>query len=134
MLKGTVPEENGYKKYLCLCFAILKQKTKTVFVYTQVIYYPFFILCFGPVGTFLMQYYSLLSTQCFTKFIVPDCGDKFDFGIGLSSLARARLYRLAGRYDNPMPDSTMSPIQGLCIWLEYHSFSSLLQLLSLQSS
>jgi hypothetical protein len=32
------------------------------------------------------------------KFIVPDCGDKVDSGIGLS-YRPARLHRLAGRYD-----------------------------------
>jgi hypothetical protein len=30
----------------------------------------------------------------------------------------ARLQRLAGRYDNPMPESTISPIQGTWIWLQ----------------
>ncbi len=31
----------------------------------------------------------------------------------------ARLSRLAGRYDNPIPESTLSPIQGLWIWHGY---------------
>jgi hypothetical protein len=39
------------------------------------------------------------------KFIVPVLGDKNNSGIGLSH-RRARLQRLAGRYDNPMPEST----------------------------
>jgi hypothetical protein len=30
----------------------------------------------------------------------------------------ARLQRLTGRYDNPMPESTISPSQGLRIWLQ----------------
>jgi hypothetical protein len=40
------------------------------------------------------------------KFIVPDWGDKVDSGIGLSYGA-AKLHRLAGRYDNPLPESTI---------------------------
>ncbi len=40
------------------------------------------------------------------KFKVPDWGDKVDTGIGF--LYRpVRLQRLAGRYDNPMPKSTI---------------------------
>jgi hypothetical protein len=50
------------------------------------------------------------------QFIVPDWGDKVDYGIGL--LYRpVRLHRLAGRYVNPMPQSTLSLSQGLRIWL-----------------
>jgi hypothetical protein len=50
------------------------------------------------------------------KFIVPDWGDKVDSGMGLS-YRPAMLQRLAGRSDNPMPQSTTlytcgSPIQG----------------------
>ncbi len=47
-----------------------------------------------------------------TNFIVPYFGDKVDSGIGLS-YRPAKLHRLAGRYDNPMPESTISPIQEL---------------------
>ncbi len=43
------------------------------------------------------------------KFIVPDWGDKVDSGIGLSYRPARRLHRLAGRYDHPMPESTLSP-------------------------
>jgi len=39
-----------------------------------------------------------------------------DCGIGLS-LRPAKLHWLAGRYDNPMPESTISPSGGLRIWL-----------------
>ncbi len=46
------------------------------------------------------------------KFIVPDWGDKVDSGIGLS-YRRARLHRLAGLYDNPITESTLSASQGL---------------------
>jgi hypothetical protein len=46
------------------------------------------------------------------KFIVPDWGDKVNSGKGLSYLP-AKLHRLAGRYDNPMPKSTISPSQRL---------------------
>jgi hypothetical protein len=45
------------------------------------------------------------SSQIYT--VVPDWGDKVDSDIG--SLYRpARLHRLAGRYDNPMPESCHS--------------------------
>jgi hypothetical protein len=50
------------------------------------------------------------------NFLVPDWGDKVDSGIGLS-YGTARLHRLAGRYDNAMPESTISPCQGLGIRL-----------------
>ncbi len=43
------------------------------------------------------------------EFIVPDWGDKVDPGIGLS-YGPARLHSLAGRYDCPMLESTISPI------------------------
>ncbi len=43
-------------------------------------------------------------------------GDTVDSGIGLS-YRPAILYWLTGRYDNPMPESTISPSQGLWIWL-----------------
>ncbi len=43
-------------------------------------------------------------------------GDKVNSGIELS-YRPARLHRLAGRYDNPTPESTISPSQGLWIWL-----------------
>ncbi len=43
-----------------------------------------------------------LEEYAVTKFIVPDWGDKVDSGMGLS-YRPARLHRLAGRYDNPMP-------------------------------
>jgi hypothetical protein len=46
------------------------------------------------------------------KFIVPDWGDKVDHGIGLSYRPAAGLHRLEGRYDNPMPESTLSPHSG----------------------
>ncbi len=48
------------------------------------------------------------------KFIVPDRGDKINSGIELSP---GRLHRLAGRFDNPMTESTISPSPGLGIWL-----------------
>ncbi len=46
------------------------------------------------------------------KFLVSDSGDKVGSGIGLP-YRPARVHRLEGRYDNPMPESTISPIQGL---------------------
>ncbi len=45
------------------------------------------------------------------KFKVPDRGDKVDSSIGLSSRP-VRLHRLAARYDNPMPEPTVSPQSG----------------------
>ncbi len=47
------------------------------------------------------------------KFIIPDWGDKVDSGKGLAYLPARLHYRLAGRYDTPMPKSTISPIQEL---------------------
>ncbi len=46
--------------------------------------------------------------QLVAEFINPDWGDKVNFGIGLS-YRPARLHGLAGRYDNPMPELTLSP-------------------------
>ncbi len=46
------------------------------------------------------------------KFIFPDWEDIVDSVIGLS-YRPVRLYRLSGRYDNPMPESTISPSPGL---------------------
>jgi hypothetical protein len=40
--------------------------------------------------------------QSEAQFLVLDLGNKVDSGIGLS-YRPARLHRLAGRYDNPMP-------------------------------
>ncbi len=45
------------------------------------------------------------------KFIDPHCGDKVNSNIGLS-YRPARLHGLAGRYGNPLPESTLSPSQG----------------------
>jgi hypothetical protein len=46
------------------------------------------------------------------KFIVPAWGNEVDYGIELS-YRPARLHRLAGRCDNSMPESTISPSQEL---------------------
>jgi hypothetical protein len=53
-----------------------------------------------------------------TQFLVPDWGgySKIDYGVGLLYWP-ARLHRMAGRYDNPMPWLTLSFSQGLRIWL-----------------
>jgi hypothetical protein len=72
--------------------------------------YPFFfvsVLETHPVGGYWLGPVA--------KFLVPDWGDKVDSGIGLS-FRSARLHRLAGRYNNPMPKSTKSSSQGLRIW------------------
>jgi hypothetical protein len=51
------------------------------------------------------------SKRSLAKFIVPERGDIVDFGIGLS-YRPASLCSLAGRYDNPMLESTLSPQSG----------------------
>ncbi len=56
-------------------------------------------------------------------------GDKVDYGIGLS-YRPSRLHWLAGRYDNPMPESITSPSQGL--WIVYRLFFAVPCLLSLR--
>jgi hypothetical protein len=43
--------------------------------------------------------------------MVPDWRDKVDSGIELS-YRPARLHRLAGQHDNPMPESTLSLLSG----------------------
>ncbi len=53
-----------------------------------------------------------------TKFLVPDWGNIVDSGIGLF-YRPARLHSLAGRYNNPMPKSSLSPSQGLRIWPQH---------------
>jgi hypothetical protein len=48
------------------------------------------------------------------QFIVSDRGDKVNYDIRFVVPACMATYsRLAGRYDNPMPWSTLSPIKGL---------------------
>jgi hypothetical protein len=50
------------------------------------------------------------------KFLVPDWRDIVDSGIGLLSYLPDRLYRQAGRYDNPMPESAIVRSYGPRIW------------------
>jgi hypothetical protein len=54
-------------------------------------------------------------TDPVAEFIVPDWEDKVNFGIGLYQ--PARLHRLAGRYDNPMPEFIIYS-SGCGIWRE----------------
>ncbi len=49
--------------------------------------------------------------QADAKFIVPDWGDKVNSGLSYRA-ARLLVHGLAGPYDNPMPESTMSPQRG----------------------
>ncbi len=49
-----------------------------------------------------------MTTYSVANFLVLDWGD---------IAVWHRLHRLAGRYDNPMPESTISPSQGLRILL-----------------
>ncbi len=56
--------------------------------------------------------YKFLAQLAEAQFIVPDFENKVDYGIGLSYRS-VRLHRLAGRYDNLMPWSTLFPSKGL---------------------
>jgi hypothetical protein len=49
---------------------------------------------------------EFLGGETVAKFKVPDWGDKVNSGMGLS-YRPARLHRLAGRYENSMPESTI---------------------------
>ncbi len=49
------------------------------------------------------------------EFIVSDWGDKINPGIGFS-YRPARIHRMAGRYDNPVPELIRSPSQRLWLW------------------
>jgi hypothetical protein len=49
-----------------------------------------------------------LSSCPVSEFIDPSLGEKVNSGIGLS-YRPARIHGLAGRYDNPMPELTLSP-------------------------
>ncbi len=51
-----------------------------------------------------------MTNRAVAKFIVPNWGDKVDSGVGLSYLP-ASLCSLAGRYDNPMPESTENSLR-----------------------
>ncbi len=55
------------------------------------------------------QRYGMRLTRPEAKFLVADEGP------GRKGW-RARLNRLAGRYDNPMPESNISPSRGLRFW------------------
>ncbi len=56
----------------------------------------------------------LLSVQTVPKFILPDWGDKVNYGIGVVVPAlHSYVHRLPGRYENPVPESNISPSQGL---------------------
>ncbi len=48
---------------------------------------------------------------CVAEFIDPEWEDKINSSIGLS-YRPARRHRTAGRYDNPMPELTLSPSPG----------------------
>jgi hypothetical protein len=51
------------------------------------------------------------SSSTLAEFIDPDWGVKVNSGIGLS-YRHARLHGLTGRYDNPMPELTISSSHG----------------------
>ncbi len=70
--------------------------------------------CDCPRMDVLLKTYFRNSFLTVAKFIVPDVGDKVNSGVGLS-YRPARLRRLAGRYDNPMPESAIFHSQGLWI-------------------
>jgi hypothetical protein len=54
------------------------------------------------------NYRTFVTSTTAAEFLVPDWGDKVNSGIGFS-YRPAGLHRLAGRYDNPMPELTISP-------------------------
>ncbi len=56
-------------------------------------------------------YFTPNRTQPVAKFIVPDWGIKLTPAMGCR-VGPPRLHRLAGRYDNPMAESTVSPKSG----------------------
>ncbi len=68
----------------------------------------------------ILSTYNVFSSQIHS----PWRGDKVDSGKGLS-YRPANLCSHAGRYDNPMPESTLSPRQGLWIWLLYAQLCTL---------
>jgi hypothetical protein len=51
-------------------------------------------------------------THTVAEFIDPDWGHKVNSGVGLANRP-ARLHGLAGLYDNPMPELTLSPFRDL---------------------
>jgi hypothetical protein len=63
----------------------------------------------------LTRYERMLNVCSVAKFLVLDWGDMVDSGMGLS-YPPAGLHRLASRQDNPMPESTIYPSQGLRVW------------------
>ncbi len=96
----------------------------------QYMYFLFFKFCFQHLVIYQRQETSshnwlvhviphaclykciLLWLSSEAQFIVPDWEDNVDHCVGLSYRS-VWLYRLAGRYDNPMPQSTVSPSKGL---------------------
>ncbi len=87
--------------------------------------------------TFLQYIYLKHGDACLhsspeDKFLVPDCGYSWLWhrvvewvsfiswgqilSPGLGGIQPGHIHRLAGRYDNPMPGSTISLSQGLRIW------------------
>ncbi len=54
---------------------------------------------------YLIMYYCSTVSMHWSEaqFIVPDWGDKVEFGIGLSYRPARLTYRLAGRYDHTIP-------------------------------
>ncbi len=70
--------------------------------------YPFYVVN----SSFIVAFYAEILSQIH----IPDWGIYYtvvDSGIGLSYRPAPRLHRLAGRYDNPMPELTLSPQSGV---------------------
>ncbi len=57
------------------------------------------------------RYTHKTEAQC----LVSDCWDKVDYGIGLPYRPNQATYRPPCGYDNPMPELTLSPIDGSMI-------------------
>jgi hypothetical protein len=64
------------------------------------------------------SFVSIMLICC--QILSPWLGDIVASGIALLFWP-ASLCSLAGRYDNPMPESTISPSQGLRIWLQINA-------------
>ncbi len=58
------------------------------------------------------------------KFLVPNWGILYSRHWHKVVISARQPMYLAGQYDNPMPESTLSPGQGYRIWLQYLKFAT----------
>jgi hypothetical protein len=66
---------------------------------------------YGMYSIFFLMFLNIDTTYPVAEFIDPDWGDKVNSGTGLS-YRPARRHGLAGRYDKPKPELTLSPSHG----------------------